>query len=354
MTPHVTLAALAAAVSIPCLTAQTSPADRDRFEGNASTSYPLGRWNARLQQLHADLGAARTLRGHGYRRDAHATSNVAAFQSELEVTASITTRTPDQASTRFTDQTGPNPAVVLPRIRLSFPATARPLGEPAPQFELVVPWQQPFSWTGQDVLCLDVVSFGNVTASGNDRNFTANLDAHEFFKDGRAEQPGYGYGTGCVTLGGRAPTLAADMIRTPADLKLQFDAQCRLPSDQNGPALAWLLIGALPDKTGLPNLPGCSLWARADLVLPLGQLDASGRTTGGFGGIAPFPDGTQAFLQTLAWRAGDQQLAATPGIMVTVPPLAPAKPPVARISAADDRTAATGTVATIGTVTRFW
>jgi hypothetical protein len=346
------LASLACLVA-PALPAQVSPADRAGFEGNSSTSYPLGRWNARVQQVHADVGAARTLRGHAYRRDAHATTAVGGFTSELEVTASVTTATPDRLGTRFADQIGPNPTVVLPRQRIVFPPTVRPLGEPAPVFQLRVPWTVAFSWPGQDRLCLDVVVWANSTASGNDRNFTANLDAHESFRDGRAEQPGYGYGVACTTLGGRAPTLELLVTRGAAGIALDVDAQCRLPSDANGRATAWLLLGAAPDRVDLSALPGCTLWCRGDLLLPLGDLDSAGRWQGSFPGLAPFPAGTRAFAQAIGWRAGDAQLALTPGVMATIPPAAPAAIPAARVAAADDRGAATGSVALSPAVVEF-
>ena len=68
-------------------TAQVSPADRATREGDSSTIYPLGRFNARVQTLHADLPANTLLRGHAYRRDAAALrGQVPAFRTELQVT----------------------------------------------------------------------------------------------------------------------------------------------------------------------------------------------------------------------------------------------------------------------------
>ena len=77
-----------------------SPAARAALEGSSSTSYPLGRADARLQQLHADLPPTLTaISGHAYRRDAISTrGQVDAFTVDMEVTLSMSPRTPSTAS----------------------------------------------------------------------------------------------------------------------------------------------------------------------------------------------------------------------------------------------------------------
>ena len=97
-----------------------SPAAQAIYEGSSSTSYPLGRANARVQQLHADLGtASRTITGHAYRRDATSLrGQLAAYQVEMTVTMSMSPRTPEQASTTFAENAGAQ--VIRPQPDIPF------------------------------------------------------------------------------------------------------------------------------------------------------------------------------------------------------------------------------------------
>src|SRR5690606_14125167 len=198
-------AALAALLAAATLGAQgvVSPADRALLEGDASSSYPLGRANGRFQQIHADLGAStRPIGQHAYRRDAiNQRGDVLAFTTELEVTLSVAASAPDAAVRDFATNHGPNPVTVLPRTRMSFPTTARPAQDPAATFEHVIPYATPFTLPGGAPLCVDVVVFGNTTSRGNDVNFIAELDAQTFPANGSVVQPGYAYGSGCAAPG---------------------------------------------------------------------------------------------------------------------------------------------------------
>src|SRR5687768_17611604 len=80
-------------VLAPALAAQqlvaVSPSDRTSLEGCSFTHFPLGRANARMQTLHADVPGGTVLHGHAYRRDAVTVrGQVDAFSCDLEVTVS--------------------------------------------------------------------------------------------------------------------------------------------------------------------------------------------------------------------------------------------------------------------------
>ena len=102
-----------------------SPADRVVLEGSASTSYPLGRHNARIQQLHGDLPPTSTqIRGHAYRRDAILLrGTVPEFQVEMEVSLSMSPRDAGSPSRVFAENRGPSPTVVRPATARSIPSS---------------------------------------------------------------------------------------------------------------------------------------------------------------------------------------------------------------------------------------
>jgi hypothetical protein len=67
-----------------------SPADRAGLEGSSFTHFPLGRANARMQTLHADVPGGMLISGHAYRRDADGVrGTIAGFSSDLQVTLSM-------------------------------------------------------------------------------------------------------------------------------------------------------------------------------------------------------------------------------------------------------------------------
>ena len=120
------LAALAGTASAQIMTA-VSPQDRTTLEGSSFTHFPIGRASARMQTLHADLAPGTLLSGHAYRRDAVQVRGVVdAFSCDMQVTLSMSTKLPTQASTTFAQNRGTNPVVVLPRTIIAFPATNRP------------------------------------------------------------------------------------------------------------------------------------------------------------------------------------------------------------------------------------
>ena len=83
-------------------TATISPSDRAQLEGSTFTHLPLGRHDARMQTLHLDLPGGTVLTGHAYRREAAGVyGGVAGFASDLEVSISMSPRTPATATILF-------------------------------------------------------------------------------------------------------------------------------------------------------------------------------------------------------------------------------------------------------------
>ena len=196
------VALLSALTSVAAQSQAVSPADRSALEGSSFTSFPLGRPNGRFQFLHQDLPAGMTIHGHAFRRDAaQLRGAVDGFAAELEVTLSMSPRTPGTASATFSDNVGPSPTVVLPRTTIVFPATNRPALDPAPTFDLVVPYALPFVLPqAGGTLCVDTVMHANISTAGVDRSLSVYLDSHELSTTTN-EQPGFRTGGGCAPLG---------------------------------------------------------------------------------------------------------------------------------------------------------
>lgn len=334
-----------------------SPQSRRDLEGSTYTTYPLGRYDARIQQLHADLGTgARSLLGHAYRRDAiELRGQVAAFQSELAVTLALSPRTADKPSARFDENLGAAPTLVLPRTRLSFPATDRPPLAPAPAFAHVIPYALPFAYPpGGGVLCVDVVVHGNQIGSGSNLNFVPYLDAHEQGGNGTSEQPGFRYGQGCLAAGQTTPVSAEfTLLQHAGVLDLLVQVQRGFATQASSTGIVVLLAGADPANAPLPPWPGCTLYTNLQTALVLGNTDATGAFVRTFFGLGPLVPRQVVHLQAAVARAPVAGLALSEGSRLPVPPPSPLVPEVVRIASGSDRTAATGTIATQVAVVRF-
>jgi hypothetical protein len=345
----------AAAVPAGALAAQVSPADRATREGDASTIYPLGRFNARVQTLHADLPASALLRGHAYRRDATALrGQVPAFRTELQVTLATAPHAPAAAKTTFAQNLAGAGTVVLPRTWLSFPATARPPVDPAPAFALVVPYASPVQHPG-GTLCADLVVWGNDTPAGLDRTFSPELDAHELRADGSTSQPGFAYGSGCLAPGRTTPmSLVVDLERNASGVTLALTIANAVPSATGRPAKAGLVLGFSPTATPWPARPTCLLYAAPLLGLWLaGDTTATGGWRGAFTDVWGLPDDLSLYLQGFSLEPLAAGYAFSNGVRVTVPPAGPRPVTAARIAHGDDRASATGTVSFVVPVMRF-
>lgn len=350
---------LAAWLSSPAgAQSRVSPLDRRSLEGSTHTSYPLGRPNCRIQQLHADLGTtARTLRGHAYRRDAVTTrGRLAAFRVELQVEVSISTRTPRTASRRFADNAGARPTRVLPRRWIDFPATDRPPRAPAAAFAWRVPYATPFRYpAGGGVLCLDVVVYGNERAGRKQAAFVAYQDAHEQFLDRRNLQPGYRHGQGCPAPGSRTPAGASFLLtRHVGNLTLGVEARYGVPSKAGGLARSAVLFSYRTTKSPWVLRPACTLLVPLDASTALpGANDARGHWSGVLRSKGLLPDGLVFHVQVASVDPAGHTALSDASTLV-VPPLGPAKLTIARVAHGTDRASPTGSVSHVVAVTEFF
>jgi hypothetical protein len=325
-----------------------SPADRAGLEGSSFTHFPLGRANARMQTLHADVPGGMLISGHAYRRDADGVrGTIAGFSSDLQVTLSMSQRQPTQASTQFALNAGPSPVVALPRTVLAFSSTNRPALDPAPVFELVIPYQVPFLVPAQGgTLCVDVEVFGNQTASGTDQNVSIYLDAHELTTDGHVEQPGFRTGTGCAAPGATSDCFASMTFwRLPMDSTLDVSIRTGVADTGSNTTLPLLTIGLSPIGQPISFRPDCTFWSSAEIgyVLP-GAMDAQGRYDGAVTGIPHLPAGMRLWCQAGSVDLANGDLAASDATTFVTPPPGPLPIPVCRIVNSTNQQAATGTV----------
>lgn len=332
--------------------AAVSPADRANLEGSSFSHYPLGRFDTRLQQLHADLPGGMIISGHAYRRDAEQLRGVVdGFASDLAVTLSMSPLTPATASTTFANNVGASPVAVLPRTVLGFPSTDRPALDPSPNFDLVIPYQLPFVLPPSGgTLCVDTTVFGNSTSAGNDRNFSVYLDAHEGRTDGRAEQPGFRYGQGCAAPG-RTTLPFATTTLWHLGTAMRLDVGMR-----NGVALGqpMVTVGLRQTTWAWTPRPACTLLDSAEIwYAPSGSNDAAGSFDGSIAMPLLLP-GYRMFCQTGSIDFANGDLALGDGSAITTQPAAPTSLPAVRIANASDHTAATGTISPAVTITRFF
>jgi hypothetical protein len=332
-----------------------SPADRTGLEGSSFTSFPLGRPNARFQFLHADLPGGMTIHGHAYRRDAaQVRGTVDGFAVELEVSMSMSPRTPATASPTFADNAGPSPTVVLPRTTLVFPSTNRPAIDPAPTFELMIPYALPFVLpAGGGTLCVDTVMHANVSAAGVDRSLTVYLDSHEISTT-QNEQPGFRSVGGCAPLGAVATANATMALRrTGTGLQLDCSARDGVPDRGNGMTHSYLAFGATQQSAAWPFRPACVLQSSSEHWFVLGRNDVNGDCMASLQWPL-LPSGYRVYLQVGSIELGGSDLVFSDLTQVVTPPAAPATLSAARVAASTNRAALTGTVSTSVPVTLFY
>lgn len=344
-----------------CAQSTVSPNQRALFEGNTSSPFPLGRANGRFQQIHADLGSTpRMITGHAYRADAlGARSPIANFDVDLQIVLADAANSPAAASTTFANNVGGNSVAVLPRAMVSFPATTRPVTDPAPTFELRIPYSRPFAYSGNAPLLVDVVVQGNQTQRGPDLNFQAWLDAHESATDGRNDQPGYRFGSGCPAPG---QSIAASARFTATrfldgSLQLEIDARDGVPTTVLSPATSALVIGLGVQSLPWPLNPACVLHPTLDVAVNLpGANDVNGDWNGVLSVPSAIAAGQRFALQVVSGAPGAQNGDATfsDGSMLTIPPIGSLPIPAARVANSSDRDATTGTYSRSVTVTEFF
>lgn len=325
-----------------------SPNDRLTLEGASFTHFPLGRADARMQTLHADVPGGTVITGHAYRRDAIAVrGQVDAFQSDLQVTVSMSPNLPTQASSTFANNVGQNPVTVLPRQFVAFPATQRPSLDPASTFELVVPWSQPFVVPpGGGTLCIDVQVFGNASATGTNQNLSVYLDAHENFADGRAEQPGFRTGLGCPAPGSADDSYATMTYwRLTTGARLDVSIRDGVPDTGNGTARPFVVLGHSQAGSPWPMRPDCPFWSSAEIWFPLpGTMNAAGDYDGSLTGLPFLPPGYRLWGQAGSIDLATVGMAFTDAVTFVTPPSGPLPIPTSRIVNSTNHAAPTGTV----------
>ncbi|MFM1872265.1 MAG: hypothetical protein RL398_1687, partial [Planctomycetota bacterium] len=353
------LAGLAALTLLGTAIAQqpVSPADRTDLEGSSYTHYPLGRASCRMQTLHGDLPGGTVLTGHAYRRDAIGVrGRIDGLAVEVQVTASVSNALPGGASTTFANNRGSNPVVVLPRTWVALPATDRPSLDPAPAFELVLPWTTPFTMPPQGgTLCLEVEVFGNQGTLGTNRNVSLYLDAHELYTDGRCEQPGFRFGQGCAAPGSSRDCYAnLSLWHRGTHMNLDVALRDAIPDRGNGLARAFVALGLGLGSSAFPTAPQCTLFSSAELVLPLAAaVSSTGSCDDTFVGMPVLPPGFRLWAQAGAIDLGNGNLTLGDVSGIATPPPGLTPVPCARVVDANNVTGTTGTLSLAVPVIRF-
>jgi hypothetical protein len=335
-----------------------SPSDRSTLEGSSFTHFPLGRANARMQTLHRDLPGGTLLSGHAYRRDAITVrGQVDGFASDLQVTLSLSPNLPTQASTTFANNVGSNPVVVLPRTIVTFPATQRPALDPAPTFELAIPYQLPFLVPGSGgTVCVDVEVFGNSTATSTNTNLSVFLDAHEHWSDGRSEQAGFRTLQGCAAPGETDPSYATGSLwRLSSGARFDVSIRDGVPDNGSGTTRGFLMLGTSVAGTPWPTRPDCPFWSSAELWFALpGSGSSAGSYDSSLVGLPTLPPGYRLWCQAGSIDLTSASLAFTDALTLVTPGPGTLPIPAARIVNSTSQAASTGTVSYVVPVMAFF
>ncbi|HEB54160.1 MAG TPA: hypothetical protein ENI87_12980 [bacterium] len=345
----IALSFLTVATSLFAQTPVVSPNDRSALEGSSYTHYPLGRKSARVQTLHDDVPGGTLIHGHAYRRDAIGVRGlVQGLSCDLQVTLSMSPNPAAQASSTFANNIGPNPVVVLPRTILAFPATDRPGLDPAPGFELTIPYATPFLVPqAGGTLCVDVEVFGNQTQNGPDRNVSIYLDAHQQYNDGRAQQPGFRLGAGCPAPGSSADCYANLDLWRLAGGTTEFDVSIRhgVADPGSGTTRAFLTIGNNLAGAPWPLRSDCPFWSTAELWFALpGTMSSTGTYDGTLTGLPLLPPGFRIWCQAGSIDLATVAMSFSDAITLVTPPYGQLPVPAARVANGSNQAAASGSV----------
>lgn len=345
----VVLSLLAAAALPAQQILAVSPVDRGALEGSSFTHFPLGRANARMQTLHRDVPGGTLISGHAYRRDAVGVrGQIDGFASDLEVKLSMSPNLPTQTSTTFANNVGASVVTVLPRTVLAFPATQRPALDPAPTFELTIPYSLPFlvPATG-GTLCVDVTVFGNTSPTGANTNLSVYLDAHEHYPDGRGEAAGFRTQQGCPAPGSTTNCTASLVYwRLPSNgARVDVSIRDGVRDTGSGETRAFLTFGTALDGTPWPMRSDCPFWSSTELwyVLP-GTMSTTGDYDGALNGLPLLPPGFRLWCQAGSIDLGTAGMAFSDAVTFVTPPPGPLPIPTSRVIHSTNNASATGTV----------
>jgi hypothetical protein len=335
-----------------------SPSSRTLLEGSSFSHLPIGRASTRMQTLHSDIPGGTLLTGHAYRRDAaQVRGHVDGFVCDMQVTLSISPNAPTQASTTFANNPGPAPVVVVPRQLVGFPGTDRPALDPAPTFELLVPYQVPFVMPPQGgTLCVDIEIWGNTSTAGTDRNLSLYLDSHEHYTNGHTEQPGFRFGQGCPAPGSTT-ACSSTMSFWHLGNQTQIDLALRngVAEDGSGLSRTWIALGTMPANTPWPQNSACTLWGSADIWFPMPSLpDSQGDYDGSLTNLPILPPGYRLWCQSGSIHLGTGAQAFSDGSTLVTPPAGTLPIPTSRVANSNDHAAATGTLSYAVPVMQFF
>lgn len=336
---------LTATLTAPAVTAQVAPAHFANAEGNGTLRFGLAassgtsRTMTILDELAGQPGA---LRGIALRRDAFFRATSASESAVVQVTLSTALTTAGSPDPTFDNNHGSDRQRVANLKLVTMPPRPAAFTVPAP-FDIVIPFDQPFAFTGQGPLCVDIeVISRSSTVNGYQLDFVSVPDPNP--------QPPTGfYGQGCAPAN----------LPLPATLTALSSAQWPTNSVSLGyrglgcPAngLVSLLLGvnnqALTSGAPLPiALPGtasapsglCSLYVDPLVAVP-GLANANGAATYDLGlPVTPAFNGLTVYGQLALPSAGANRydLATTNAVAHNV--IAPfTAPPVGSVIATDSR-----------------
>jgi len=332
------LATLAGALTCVAATSQqvatVDPAPFGRITAARETGFPFGypqRAVVRVQEIHDGLqGTPRAITGIALRRRPAGTAPaipVPAFDATVSLRLSHSPRSAATISATFADNRGPNPATLLDRASVSFPAT-EPLPGTAPEpFAFVLDGGgalAPFAYDGTAPLCIELVVEGHTNATP----FT-----FELFEAERDHQGEVGIGCGGTEM---ATTIAPGPVIThtgtslPPNAPVYFVAGFAPPgATVGGVALPW-------DLTGL-GAPDCVLHLAPSLNV-LDFADGTGSLTRDLD-LSAIPPGLWYLAQFGAVQPGVNAL----GLVLTeAAVVAPAQPRTAGRVWSEDLTSPTG------------
>ena len=318
-----------------------------QYAAAAGPSSYTGAWHStdRSQQIHGDLrNQVLALKSIAWRRSAYPVADPSSFSRTIDAEFFAGEGDMNAAGVTFlANYQGPRTSVVA-RKPMSLPDWSQFQGSPA-QFTFVVPFDQPFSYSGASDLVWEVIVWSN---TGNS-NYLADACAGILSLPGTVQY----VGSGCLATGRTLPvveTVSIDAMRNPD--RLLLEAIC-----SNVPVASptALLIGATDPNLSVPGL--CAAVRTDALIGILGTSSAFGQLAIGPLSFAHQGSlvGQKLWMQFISNDAGQQiPYVLSNGASVEVPALPPPLPLVKLVRAAQQPWSTTGAVVPfLGQIVRF-
>lgn len=329
------------------LAAQASVVTPVQYASVAGPSSYTGAWHFtdRSQQIHADLRNQNlVLKSIAWRRSAYPATDPNSVSRTIDAEFFAGEGDMNAAGVNFLANYQSPRVNVVTRKSISLPDWTLYQGAPA-QFTFVVPFDQPYTYSGTNDLVWEVIVWAN---SGNS-NYLTDACAGILSLPGTVQY----VGTGCVATGRSLPvveTVSVESMLGPD--RLVLTALCgNLP----GTTPAALMVGASdPDQT----VPGLCAKVHSDaLVFVQGTSTALGGYSVGPLTFSHVPAlvGQKLWLQFLATDMGQSfPVVVSNGASVEIPNLPPPLPLVKLVRAAQQPTSAVGLVYSyLGQIVRF-